>query len=120
MRQITILDAQPADGGRVTVRSVFWLPVPGGFESPKQNQQSVIPRDDVLPQGGVTLDEIAAIQKGVVVEEQRTDQFPVSLGVEQVKSFLEAEYQDRATFFAAVPFKGSLFGATFVDGAWTK
>jgi len=119
MRQITILDASPSDGGRVNVRSVFWLPVPSGFEVPRPNAQSVIPTAATLP-GGVTPDDVAALQKGVVVEEVRGETFPTTYSAEQVKDFLVAEYQARSDFFASIPFKGQLFGVAYVDGSWTK
>lgn len=113
MKQIIILEAKSAEGGAISVRAVFWFPVIAGAEI-------ALPNISQSAWAGASADEILALQKGSVVEETKTLAFPGSVTETQIETALEGFYADRATFFAAVPFKGSLYGKVFDGTTWTK
>lgn len=113
MKQVIILETNPSEGGLISIRTAFWLPVPSGQEVP-------IPALAQAAWKNATDEELAALQKGEIIEEVRTFVFPVSLGVGDVQKILMIAYSDRAEYLASVPNKGQYYGAFLQDGTWTE
>lgn len=112
-KQIILLETNPSDGGLITIRAAFWLPVPEGREVPLPS----------LAQGAwknISDEELKALQGGAVVEEVRTFIFPQGLGVEDVHKILQVAYENRREYIAALPAKGQYYGAFFDGSGWSK
>lgn len=113
MKQIIILETNPSEGGLITIRVAFWLPVPAGAEVP-------IPS---LAQGAfkdISPEELALLQSGAILEEVRQFTFPQSLNVDDVHKILQIAFNDRAEYLASIPRKGQYYGAFFDGNGWSK
>lgn len=113
MKQIIILETNPSEGGLITIRVAFWLPVPPGQEVP-------IPS---LAQGAwkdISPEELLELQNGSIIEEVRSFTFPKSLDVGDVHKILQVAFNDRAEYLASIPRKGQYYGTYFDGNGWGK
>jgi hypothetical protein len=113
MKQIIILETNPSEGGLISIRVSFWLPVPDGQAAP-------LPQLAAAAWRGASDEEIAALQAGTIVEEVRTFIFPVSLGEGDVHKILQIAYTDRLEYLQKLPPKGQYYGAFFDGAQWTE
>lgn len=111
MKQIIILEINPGTGGEFTVRALFWVPVPSGQEVEKPNISN-------SAYSKATADEIAMLQKGVIIEEVKMFPFPDSTTPESIQTYLLAHYESRVAFLNTIPFSGKLYGMFYDGNGW--
>ena len=110
-KRIVVLDTNPADGGAISVRCLYWFPVTVGKEWPLGSGAASAWKD-------ISAAELQAIQNGQVVEEQQSYRFPSTTTVPNIKSFLVDGWNSRNNYLAAQPAKGSFYGV-FYDSSNT-
>src|SRR5215831_9060297 len=108
MRQITILNATLGEGSRINLTAAFWIPVPVGTEQPKPGAQSAIPKDTDVT-GGVTVDEVALLQKGQILEEVRSFTVPGQMPTGDIQNVILTDFNGRVAYYNSLPIKGQLY-----------
>lgn len=113
MKQIIVLDTNPSEGGLVTIRAVFWLPVASGSEIPQPGLAGSVWK-------GASAAEIVALQVGTFVEEVRSFLFPNAAGytTADMQKFLFLVYTSRSNYILAQPARGQYYGAFLDNNVW--
>jgi hypothetical protein len=105
-KQIIVLETNPADGGRNSIKYVAWFAVP-------VNKQVPQPAVANSQWSGASQAEIDAIRSGAVLEEVRTISVPASYSTTELKAVLQKDYTDRLNYLANQPFKLQYNGVFF-------
>lgn len=105
-KQIIVIEVVP-DDGRNVIRYVAWF---GPYPVNRR-----VPRPDVSASfySGATAAEIDQIKSGEIVEEVRDIRLPASYTATEVRIAVLKDYQDRAAWLAAQPFRLQYFGTYF-------
>lgn len=114
MRQIIVLETNPADGGSFAIRAAFWFSVPAGKQIAQPNFASAV-RAPAAP----LTQELTDLQSGAVVEEVRDFAFPASATATAIKASLVSAYVDRKAYRDAQPFVGQYYGVSWDGAAWS-
>jgi hypothetical protein len=118
-RQIIVLDTNIADGGYITCKVVFWIPVAVSRRIPKLTFQSAI--DNTLAGSQqVTASESDDLKSGAVLEEIGLYRFPNSYTTAQIKTELQAAYTSRAAYVASLPNPIAFYGVSWDGAAWSS
>lgn len=112
-KQVIVLETTTQDGGLISLRVAFWLPITAGQEAPL----SALSATPSAWKSAAT-DEIAALQAGTVVEEVRVFLFAQSVAVADIRKLIQTAYSDRVAYLAALPPKGKYYGSYFDGTAW--
>jgi hypothetical protein len=108
-RQIIVLETNPADGGMITINSVFWFPQAPAIPSPGFVSRFKTP----------TTAEATALQDGSVVEEYKSMQFAKSLSATSLKALLVAAWTDRKAYRDSQPNVNANYGLSYDGTAWS-
>lgn len=117
-RQIIVLDTNPADGGNITVKVVFWYQIPQGRQIPKPSFQSAVD-NSLAGAGAVNATEIAALQNGAMLEEVFLRTFPNTYTSAQIKAELQSFWATRNTYVQGLPNPIAFYGVSFDGTAWS-
>lgn len=112
-KEVIVLETNQNDGGFITIRAVFWIPVTSGQEQPIQSLAA-------SAWSGASAAEIGALQQGTVLEEVRTFVFPSTMATADVQKLLQTGWNSRAAYLATVPPKGQYYGVYFDSVAGWK
>lgn len=105
-KQIIVLETNPSDGGRNSIKYVAWFAVP-------VNRQVPLPAVTNSAWSIASQAEIDAIRSGAVLEEVRTISVPTSYSATELKAVLLKDYNDRLSYLGSQPFKLQYNGVYF-------
>lgn len=108
-KQIIILEVASSTPQELSIRYILWIPTQ--FPILRPNAQSLWQ--------GASVDEIAAIRDGTVIEEAHTKSFPSSLTVPAIKNHLVEHYRSRVAYFQSMPRPGQYYGIYFDGTNWS-
>lgn len=106
MKQIIVLETNPADGGQNTLKVVFWYAIAA-------NRQIARPDISASAWSGASAAEVQALKDGTVQEEVRFISVPASSTTAEIKATVNKAYTDRAAYLSAQPFKLQYAGVFF-------
>lgn len=116
MREIIVLETNPADGGYITVNTLFWFAVPAAQQVPNPGYASAF---KTIGTAGPTAQETSDLQSGAMVEEWFQFRFPNTYTAAQIKAELQAAYATRQSFRATLPNKIQWYGVSWDGAAWS-
>lgn len=112
MKQIIILETNPASGGLIAINAVFWFPVTSGREIPIASATSFYKQ--------ASASEITALQNGTVIEEFRPAiSFPNSFTTAQIQGSLAATWTARKAYLDTLPNPIAVYGKFWDGTTWT-
>lgn len=110
-KQIIILETNPEDGGRNSIRAVYWFGVPLARRIVKPAATSGF--------AAISQAELDALKDGSVLEEVRSIELPASFTTAEIKAALQKDYADRLAYLGAQPNKLQYAGVFFDGAAWS-
>lgn len=116
-KQIIILEANRTPGAPgMDLRFVFWFAIPPARRIPLP---VIDPMPSVSAYRDATQAEIAALLDGSVLEEVYNTKL-VRTTASEVKTMLEAKYEDRKADLAASPSPTQFYGSSWDGTSWTQ
>lgn len=110
-KQIIILETDPQDGGRLSIRCVYWFAVPAQRRVPDASLTSQFQ--------GIQPAELASLRDGSVLEDVRDISLPSSFTTTEIKVALQKDYTDRGAYLVAQPFRLQYAGVFFDGSVWS-
>lgn len=119
MREIIVLDVNPADGGYIAVNCVFWFQVPAGSIVPLPSFQSVV-NSNIAGVQQVQPAELQGLMAGTIVEEQYQFRYPNTFSVAQIKAELQTAWATRNTYRGTLPSRVANYGLSWDGTTWSS
>lgn len=119
MREIILLEVNPADGGQIRVNAVFWFAITDPAAQIKQSSFASAVNANQAGAAAPTQAELGALQSGAVREEWKSFVFPNTYTAAQIKADLQSHYASRQSYLASLPAVEQWYGVSWDGTNWT-